>query len=101
MQAILNHCLEMQDSIEYTRSKIRLLGAVSFGFLPTYKICIGGGAEEVFHSRTLAFKCRDKYVSIKSKHKYSLIPVCEISICEGFCITVFQLIHILWEGKTG
>lgn len=100
MQAILNRCLEVQYSIEYTQSKIRLLEAVSFGFFPTYDICIGGGTEEVSHSRSLAFKCRDKSISIKSKYKYSLIPICEIGICEigiceSFCITVFQLIHIL------
>lgn len=89
MQGILNHCLEMQYNIECTQSKMRLFGAVSFVFLSTYKICIGGGAGEGSLSRLLDFKCRYNSVSIKSKHKYSLIGVCEIGICESFCILTF------------
>lgn len=37
MQGILNHCLEMEYNIEHAQSKITLLRAVSFGFLPTYQ----------------------------------------------------------------
>lgn len=80
----------MQYNIEHTQSKIRLFRAVSFVFRPTYKICIGGGAGEGFHSRLLDFKCGCNSVSIKNKYKYSLIDICEIGICESFCIlTVF------------
>lgn len=80
----------MQYNIEHIQSKIMLFGAVGFVFLPTYKICIEGGAGEGSHSRLLDFKCRYNSVSIKSKYKYSLIGICEIGICESFCIlTVF------------
>lgn len=90
MQGILKHCLEMQYNIEHAYSKIRLFRAFSFGFLPTYKISIGGETGEGSHSRLIDFTCGYNFVSVKSKYKYSLIDICEIQIAESFCIiTVF------------
>jgi len=101
MQGVLNRCVEMQYNIEHTKRKIRLFKAVSFVFLPTYNRCVGGVAREGSHSRLVDFKCIYNSVSIKSKYKYCLIDICEIGICESFCIlTVFWLICLLWEGKT-
>lgn len=90
MQGILKHCLEMQYNIEHTQSEIRLFRPVSFGFLPTYRVGIGGETGEDSHHKLIDFTCGYSSVCVKNKDKYSLIDICEIQTYESFCIlTVF------------
>lgn len=67
------------NAIQYrAQSEIRLFRAVSFGFLPTYRVSIGGETGEDSHHRLIDFACGYSSVCVKNKDKYSPIGICEI-----------------------